>query len=100
MSSAFADALFRTAVDQLRAQYGRPQFLTVGQTFTLRGLSWRVTYVNDSRAHCETRATHPVTVHDRRTGQDRTFTATTVRYMDISPTTDVSALDDVIGAAQ
>lgn len=98
--TAFADALFRTAVDQLRAQYGQAQFLKVGQIFTLRGLQWRVVYVNESRAHCETRSTHPVTVFDRRAGCERTFTATTVRSMDISPTIDVEFLEEMCGGPQ
>ena len=79
---------------------GSTPVVKVGQVFTLRGLSWRVVYVNESRAHCETRSTHPVTVYNRRTGHERTFTATTVRSMDISPTTDVECLDELCGGAQ
>lgn len=60
-----------------------------GQRFTLNGTKWRVAYVNESRAHCESEASHQVTVTDKKTGEPRTFTATSTVTLDISPNSEV-----------
>lgn len=66
--------------------------LHVGQIITVAGLPYLVDYVNESRAHCVSTAKRTVTVHDRRTGTDRTFEATERKSLDISPNSGLDVL--------
>lgn len=67
--------------------------LRVGQRFTLNGLVFKVETVSYGRAHCV--AKQPKTVHLR----ERTFTAHRYVEIDIAPTTDLSVLAEMEGAA-
>lgn len=66
--------------------------LKKGSRFRFGGLSWRVEYVNDSRAHCVAKVVEKV---ELRLDTPRTFTATRTRVMDISPNTDTSLLAEL-----
>lgn len=63
--------------------------LQAGQVFKLGGKTYRVLYVNASRAHCVTEEKQPVTMREfnRRTGQyvTRSFIGTVRSTIDISP---------------
>ena len=56
------------------------------------GRRWTVAYVNASRAHCLATEKQVVTVHDKRTQAERTFTAERRVAIDISPNSGVDLL--------
>ena len=63
-----------------------------GQRFTLGQQTWRVAYVNASRAHCVCVTKRVVQVVNARTGVVRTFKATVPGTMDISPNSEIGVL--------
>lgn len=63
--------------------------MTKGQRFTLNGHSWKVVYVNASRAHCVCLDTQQVTIGNR------SFTAHSTRTMDISPSSAVDVYQEL-----
>ena len=66
--------------------------LRKGQRFMVAGQRYRVEYVNGCRAHCVAIAQKTVTIHDAKTGCDRTFRASVVKTLDISPDSHVEGL--------
>lgn len=66
-----------------------------GQRFRMNGLSWRVLYVNASRAHCLATVREPVTLRDTRTGLLRRFDATRRITIDIAPTSAVEMVAEL-----
>jgi hypothetical protein len=66
-----------------------------GQRFRLNGTTWRVVYVNASRAHCICEVVRTVTVTGKD-GHPRQFTARTSKAMDISPTTPLDVLSELV----
>ena len=66
-----------------------------GQRFTIGGAKWRVAYVNFSRAHCVSEQQRTVSVTDPKTGEPRTFIATSQQTMDISPDSQLELLKDL-----
>jgi hypothetical protein len=65
------------------------EHLCKGQRFRFHGATWRVVYVNASRAHVVTHVTTTVQIGPRA------FNARRERAMDISPTTDVGLLQEL-----
>ena len=70
-----------------------------GQRFTLGQKTWRVAYVNVSRAHCVCVTKRVVQVVDKRTGAVRSFKATAQGTLDISPNSELSVLAELGGRA-
>lgn len=62
--------------------------LMKGQRFRLAGHSWRVVYVNASRAHCVCTETQAVVI------KGRTFQAHVSRSLDISPDSAIDVLEE------
>jgi hypothetical protein len=69
--------------------------VTRGQRFMLGGQQWKVVYVGVGRAHCVSTSTRLVTVKDKH-GNQRTFTATSKNYIDISPDSPLELLKETL----
>ena len=69
-----------------------PTRLRQGQRFQMAGQSYRVAYVNPSRAHCVSTARRPITI------AGRTFLATRRASIDISHNSALDLLADLAHA--